>query len=355
MISAKPLEFKPDLSEVAKRWEANFNGDIIDRPVVCITAPKSDKKQPLPITYYDKCFGDIDEVLKRAILNAESTYYGGESIPCFCPSLGTDEVGIFVGAQLLWNNDSGDTNWAKPFVEDWRKALPLRLNKENPLWKRLIALYKKAAEKMAGKMLIGSIDLHTNMDLLMAIRGSQKLCEDLVDSPELIDLAMKDTIAIFKEIWQETVKEGRMKEYGYYNGLFSMKGAATLQCDFSAMISPSMYKKWVLPVLEEELDTVKHAVYHWDGPSALVHKDILFGIKDLYALSFVQPVGQRSIDWLDLHKEIQRNGKTTYVQGTIDEIKKIHKELKPNKVVYCMQSVNSQEAEEFLGWLNRNT
>ena len=35
-----PLEFKPDLEEAVKRLEAFYAGDMIDRPIVMVTAPK---------------------------------------------------------------------------------------------------------------------------------------------------------------------------------------------------------------------------------------------------------------------------------------------------------------------------
>jgi len=58
-------------------------------------------------------------------------------------------------------------------------------------------------------------DLHTNMDLIAAIRGPQQLCLDLLDSPELIDRAMTDARSIFREWWSRLVKAGRMDDYGY--------------------------------------------------------------------------------------------------------------------------------------------
>ena len=46
------------------------------------------------------------------------------------------------------------------------------------------------AEAFRGKMVVAHLDLHSNMDLLLAMRGGQKLCMDLIDCPETIDRAM---------------------------------------------------------------------------------------------------------------------------------------------------------------------
>ena len=45
-----------------------------------------------------------------------------------------------------------------------------RLRADDPLCLRMLGLYRRAAERMAGKMLLSPLDLHTNMDLLAALR-----------------------------------------------------------------------------------------------------------------------------------------------------------------------------------------
>ncbi len=77
-------------------------------------------------------------------------------------------------------------------MNDWEQHLPLRLKTTHPLWQRLLELYSRAAERFSGKVLLVAPDLHTNMDLLAAIRGRQRLCMDLIDCPDLIDCAMSD-------------------------------------------------------------------------------------------------------------------------------------------------------------------
>jgi len=249
-----PLEFKPDIEETAKRWNAFYAGEIIDRPIICVTAPREDVQGGRGSNYYDRTYGDMDSIIEGAIQSARATYYGGESVPSFWLSFGPDEVAVFTGSEFKWSKDSGDTNWSVPYIDDWEKALPITIKEDHPLWQRMLEFYRRAAEKTAGKMLLTHIDLHTNMDIFAAIRGPQKLCTDLLDCPELIDRAMDDARAIFPKIWYEIAKAGRMDDFGYCHGMYSMEGAATLQCDFSCMISPEMFRRWVLPALEEEAE-----------------------------------------------------------------------------------------------------
>ncbi len=351
-----PLEFKPDIEEAARRWDAFYAGEIIDRPVICVTAPREGIKGAPGSDYYERVHGNMADIIERAIISANATFYGGESIPSFNPSFGPDEVAVFIGAELKWSEDSGDTNWSVPYVEDWEQALPLKIQPDNPLWQRMLEFYRLAADRMAGKMLINSLDLHTNMDILAPIRGPQRLCMDLLDQPEMIDRAMVDARAIFPELWNAISEAGRMDEFGYHHHCYSMEGAATLQCDFSCMISPEMFRRWVLPALEEEAEIVKHVVYHWDGPAALVHTDDILASAGLHTMSYVPGAGRGGhIDHLDLLKQIQEGGKAVQVNGGPEQIKFMHRELKPEKVYYSTRVGSQAQAEELLDWFVKNT
>jgi hypothetical protein len=356
MLTPAPLAYKPDLEDAARRWDAFYAGEIIDRPIVCVTAPRAGGPPGRGSSYHDRVFGDMDDIIERFLITGEGTYYAGEAIPAAWLSFGPDEVGVFCGAELGWSDDSGDTNWSIPFVEDWEEALPLRLQEDHPLWLRMLEFHRRAADKLAGKMLLTPLDLHTNMDLLAAIRGPQRLCEDTLDCPELLDQAMDDARAIFRQVWRATAEAGRMDELGYTHCCYSMEGAAVLQCDWCCMVSPAMFRRWVLPALEEEAEIVKHAIYHWDGPGAIVHTDDLIASKGLLALSYVPGAGHGGhIDYLDLLKRVQAGGKAVQVWGSPDEMKIMHGELKPELTIYCTGCGSEADAEALLEWFVANT
>jgi hypothetical protein len=351
-----PLSFKPDLEAAAARWDAFYAGEIIDRPLVCVTAPRPGCT-PLPFpTYQERVFDDIDALITRVLARCEAIFWGGEAVPAWMPTFGPDEIAVFCGAELRWSGDDSDTNWSVPCVEDWERSLPLRLQTDHPLYQRLLTLYRRAADRMAGKMLLSILDLHTNMDLLAALRGPQRLCVDTLDRPEWIDRAMVDARAIFPQVWDAVRAAGRMDELGYCHSFYSMEGAATLQCDFACMISPAMFGRWVMPALEEEAEIVKHAMYHWDGPGAVVHTPDLLASRGLHTMSYVPGDGHGPhIRHLALLKRVQAGGKAVQVWGTPDEIKFMHRELRPEKVCYFTHAASQAEAERLLEWFVRET
>lgn len=351
-----PLALKPDIAEAARRFEAYYAGDLIDRPIVLVTAPIPGAPRVPGCDYREAVHGDIDDIIDRALINCSGVYWGGEAVPAFPVSFGPDELAVFCGAGLAWHADYGSTNWSEPCVEDWDAFLPFALREDHPLWQRMLAFFRRAGEKLAGQMTVTGPDLHSNMDLLSGLRGPQRLCMDLLERPETIDRAMESARAVFRPMWDAVRQAAGMDANGYCAQLYAMRGAAILQCDFSCMIGPEMFRRWVLPALEEEAGIVGRAYYHWDGPGAVIHTEDLCASAGLHTLGYVQGDGAgRHIDYLDLFRRVQSLGKAVHVWGSIDEVKAAHRELRPEKVMYTTRAASPAEADEVLAWFQRNT
>ncbi len=346
--SKKQLSLKPDYDEALKRWDAFWQGDMIDRPIVSITAPNPAfaDYEPYPDNYYNRVNGDLNALTDGVLRNAESNLYLGEAIPSAFLSFGCDEIAAFCGGALSFHPDSMDTNWSVPFVEDWKDVLPLKIQEQDPLWQRMLTYISLMANKAEGNMLINPIDLHTNMDLLLAVRGAESLCLDLLDCPETIDQAMASARQVFMDVWDATRKAGFLPR----------KSGATLQCDFSCMIGTDMFRRWALPALEEEAEIVGRVRYHWDGPGALIHADDLIASKGLYLLDYVPGEGNGThAGFLNLFKKVQAGGKAVAVHGSIEMIKWMHTELDPTLVTYSTRADSAQEAEQLLEWFRKHT
>jgi hypothetical protein len=90
------------------------------------------------------------------------------------------------------------------------------------------------------------------------------------------------------------------------------------------MISPSMYRKFVLPALTRQCDWLDNSLYHLDGVNAIPQLDNILSIDSLNAVQWTagegQPCGGSPV-WYDLYRRIKQGGKSVQAGGVlIDEI-----------------------------------
>jgi hypothetical protein len=131
---------------------------------------------------------------------------------------------------------------------------------------------------------------------------------------------------------------------------------ATIQCDFIGVIGPEDARRFVIPALSEEASYLDHSVYHYDGPDALVHLNDILAIPRIDVIQWVP--GERNprlIKWIDLLKKIQKAKKGLQIYCSVEEVKKFHKELRPEGILYCVEASSRQEADNLNSWLKKNT
>lgn len=359
MITERSLEFKPDLAEATERWLAFWNKEVLDRPPCVITTLK-DGATPRPHPpYLAGATGDFEPVITQILEWAETIYWAGEAIPSYTPSFGPDQMAAWLGAELVIPETNYGTDWAIPCIDDWDAALPLTLDPDNYWWKRINAFLRALASAFEGKMVVSHLDLHSNMDTLLAMRGGERLCLDLVERPEVIDRAMADVRALYAPIYDALYESGNMAATGTLGWVpaYHPERTNTIQCDFAALIGPHHFRRWVVPALEEEAAHLGHCVYHLDGPECLVHVPDLCAIPHLDCIQWTTGARNKPfIEWMDLLRDIQSRGTSLWIPCNTEDIRIYHRELDPRLVFYCCGGARDQrEADEVLQWLAANT
>ncbi|HUS81120.1 MAG TPA: hypothetical protein VM283_07610, partial [Armatimonadota bacterium] len=186
-MTDSPLSLKPDFAQAAARWEAFWNGEMLDRPPIAITCPAEGVEHVGRPNYRQQAFDDLDELVARVDATMHSVYWGGDAIPQFSPSFGPDNFACFLGAELAWSEDEQiNTSWAVPYVERWEDVLPLQIEEDGHWWTRMLTYMRKLAQVGEGKWLVSHIDMHSNMDALVSIRGATPLCLDLYTETDLV-------------------------------------------------------------------------------------------------------------------------------------------------------------------------
>jgi hypothetical protein len=351
------LAFKPDAADAQRRMRAYWQGEMIDRACVGLRAPK-DGVEPLPRSLIAAEDFDFSKAIDLFEAWASGMFFGGETMPALMPNYGPDQWAGFLGAKLALVPER-DTSWVEPFVRDWDEAMPLRMDPSNRWWRAIVDLTALAAKRCEGRFLLSTIDTHSNLDCLSALRGPEKLCVDLIERPETIRLALEQIDAMFKPIYDALFESGRMREFGGTSWLemWSEGRTQAIQCDFCCMISTEHFRQFALPSLEYEMSCLDHVVYHMDGPGQIRHLDEILALRNLHTIQWVPGAGQPSAPgWLDLLQRIQKAGKSVQVLVAIEELKAIYSSLDPAKTYYwVLDCPRESEALRLIEWMEKHS
>ncbi len=270
-----------------------------------------------------------------------------DAYPNLWINLGPGIVAGYLGAKVVFKEygDGGGTVWfgasADPSeARDWSVIEDmLRFNEDNFWWKVTIDATKAALVYARGRFIVGLTDLGGVHDILASLRGTQNLVKDMYfNSKKVEDVSWRilDLWHIYYERLYSIIKQ---HQYGTsaWMGLWSPLRWYPIQCDFSAMLSPKLFQKFVLPILEEQCRRLDHIIYHLDGPGELPHVDYLLRIEKLNGIQWVPGAGMElqnkdcsSEYWIPLYKKILDHGKNlviwvpcTRVLDVVEKIKSI--------------------------------
>ena len=302
------------LVRALQRNEAFWRGELEGGPLMWVTAPGVKALPPIPEPgSEDELWTNVDYVMAAAERSLASTHYAGDALPVYCPWLGPDQFAAWLGADLELKPRQ-NTSWCKPFVRDWAEHAQLRIDPGNRWWGLYLQLLRESVRAGEGKWVTGYPDLHTGIDALSAIRGPEDLAADLVNEPEAIHRAMRQTTDLWKLV-VDTVSEIILPAgqgtsnwtMGWSNERFLCVG----QNDFSCMIGPEMFEAFCWQDNRECCAHVEHTLYHLDGPGAVRHVPLLLRLERLNCIQWIQGAGNPlPSEWLDLLRGIQASGKS---------------------------------------------
>jgi hypothetical protein len=338
--------------------DAFWEREIIDRPVVCIVAPKTDPRYPWPApkphaTHRDRWL-DVEYVADCALAGAMNCEYLGDALPQAWPNLGPEVFNAFLGMDLEFGES---TSWSRPNLHDWSGIDAIAFDPANAYWRAINTITDALLARGRGKFYTGLTDFHPGGDCAAAFRDPQQLNIDLIESPDEVKrLVRKVTdlyLRVFDLSWERLRAAGQAT--ASWPGIVSTRKWYVPSNDFSCMISPQMFDEFFLPGIAEECRALEASIYHLDGPNALGHLDSLLGIKELNAIQWVYGAGHgRASDWLPVYKRCQAAGKGLQLNLEANEFDLFMRELRPEGL-YISTWVGSREEGEALlrkvdGW-----
>lgn len=272
--------------------------------------------------------------LKADILPVANTQLGPGSLAAI---LG----GVFEGGE--------DTIWIHPNPDFTDEIV---FNPEHPNWILHKELLKACKAKANGHYFVGMPDLMEGLDVLAALKGTDRVLLDTVMQPEILEQQMQQINDIYFKVFDELydiIREGDEMAFCYFSSWAPGK-MSKLQSDISTMISQDDYRRFVQPFIREQCQKIDYTLYHLDGVGAMHHLPALLEIEELNAIQWTPGVGEPqggSPKWYDLYKKILAGGKSVMACWvTLDELKPLLDHIGADGVHLEMDFHNEKEVEQ---------
>jgi hypothetical protein len=313
-MSPSPLIWKPDWSTAQSaftRWWKREGMAIF----LTANSPAPRPVEPAPARPDELVQAWIDPVYRRrqAEHDLSRKHFLAEAFPIFDTQIGPGSLSTFLGARPEF---AIDTVWYWPCIQDPDSCGPIRLTAGNNPWLDAhLALIDEGIRHAGGRYLVGIPDLIENLDTLASLRGDTPVLLDLIERPgwvsEKISEINQAYFAAFDLIYERVKDEQGGCVFGPFM-IWGLGKTAKLQCDISATISARMFRKFVLPALQEQVRWLDNSLYHLDGTTCLQHVDALLEIDGLNAIEWTPQAGKPgggSAEWFDLYRRIKAGGK----------------------------------------------
>jgi len=345
-----------DWQRIEQDWTAWWAGEL-DRPLVVLETltPMEDAGDWAQFTKFG-----LDTPEEAIIDNwqriLEATRWHGDAYPKWWVNFGPGVMAAYLGSKPTW---TPDTTWFWPLEGiDRLEDIHLQYDHANPWWLRVQSITRCAVEQWGKQILVGITDIGGNLDILASLRSSDKLLLDLTDSSDEVDRLVSEITPLwlryYDELYSITNSVGRGN--ACWGPCWSPGKGYMLQCDFSYMISPRMFKRFVMPDLVACCNHLDYGFYHLDGKGELPHLDQLLSLGRLRGIQWQPGDGQPLADgWLDVIAKIRDSGKRCQIYVDCQGALTVKKELGGRG--FLMHIVNEylsqEEAEAFIKTIQR--
>ena len=339
---------KPDFAECARRVEAFFQGEILDRVPIRFHRHNAEYDVISQDTSHksleDRWF-DAEYQADEFMRSIKGMRFNAETFPVYCPNLGPNVYAAFHGGTMEYGET---TSWYHEIIKDYDSDLgKIQFSKKNFYYKKILELTEVAIEKYSNVFPTGYTDLHPGLDCALAWRGSENLCMDLIMDPLNVAKLLKLATEHFKEVYDEydaILKKHRMPSCAWIN--LPIDGRMHIpSADFSAMISPDDYERYGLPILREEVKGMTHNIFHVDGKGVANHIDLILSVPEVQAIQWVQGMADDYpiMQHLDFIKYVQSKGRGVIVDLAKEDLDEYMEKMSPEKTFLWIATESEEE------------
>jgi len=171
--------------------------------------------------------------------------------------------------------------WAEPCLHDWGNWQCDGSVLENPWSRKLLELMRALVEHSRGRYQVSPTLMRGPADILAAMRGATQFPMDFLDTPELVRPALRQCARLWREMAQAQLEVIPPSPEGFIALEAALRAWAPdrllwLQEDAMALLSPPLYRDFVLPIDAELSSLFPCVAFHLHGTAlwaidALIH------------------------------------------------------------------------------------
>jgi len=337
------------------RWWAHD----LERPLVQIGETVwTEDHPPYPVQQFTSNYGlsmPAHEVVAKYSGHLEAKRYYGDAFPRWWVNFGPGILAGFLGARV---HSVPRTVWFEPAEDKQAEQLALSMDEANVWWQRVLEITRIAVAEWGDQALVGFTDFGGNLDVLASFRTTQGLIYDLYDAPEHVDRLVAQVTEHWLRCFDRQYEIIRRQGLGTtpWAPIWSQSSCYMLQCDFSYMISPEMFERFVIPDLGACCERLEHGFYHLDGPGQIAHVDLLLEMPRLRGIQWIPGDGNPSADgWPELLQRIVDGGKLCQVFVSSEGAHQIVKTVGGRGMLLAVtDEMSADEADAFVKVLARD-
>jgi 5-methyltetrahydrofolate--homocysteine methyltransferase len=292
-------------------WEGELN-----RPLVWLSA--TDRGVTRPYSYMSNYPLEmpVEQVIERYLTVLERTNFYADGFPWLWVNFGPGILAGFLGARVNSVTQPSETVWFSSEDVNPIHEIDFKYDPQNVWWQRVKEITQALVQRYGPDLAVSHTDLGGNLDVLASFRETQNLLMDVLDTPEEVKRLAEQVTRLWLRYYDEldAIIRPACAGTSCWTPIWSPGKTYMLQCDFSYMISPAMFERFVLPDLTQCCDHLDHGFYHLDGKGQIPHLDLLLSIRRLRGIQWIPGDGQPTPDqWLPLLKRIRDGGKLCQV------------------------------------------
>ncbi|MFB3896749.1 MAG: hypothetical protein ACE14V_10650 [bacterium] len=303
-----------DWERITQDWTGFWHQDL-DQPMVWIQI-WDPSKEPIPgrksfMAQYPLQLSP-EEIIELETRHLEGFDFIGDAFPKLFVNFGAGSAAAYFGAIP---KVEPTTVWFDPMNFDLQ-YIKLAINRTGEWYQRIHAILDAALARWQDKVQVSNTDIGGNLDILASLRGTEQLLIDCYEQPEWVAGLCKQITTYWLQIYQEEADKILKVCRGTspWAPVFSQGYTYMLQSDFSYMISPQMFERFVMPDLCTCCDFLDDPFYHLDGKGQLNHLDMLCSIKKLKGIQWGPGAGQpEAEEWPEVIHKIRAADKLCWV------------------------------------------